>query len=88
VKEILFSDCFCTECNALIGVNRLVAAISSLLILVVAVVTTLIVYLQVGQWAALIWFTAPIGAMSYLKARFGPLRVKTLHALPIAKNSP
>ncbi|MDH3989455.1 MAG: hypothetical protein OEV34_10020 [Gammaproteobacteria bacterium] len=34
------------------------------------------VVLQMGIYAALLWFTFPIGALSYLKARFGPLETK------------
>ncbi len=76
VGNILFADCFCAECEALVGVNRVVTAASSFLITVLAVSTTLLVYFQVGPWAAFVWFTVPVGAMSYLKARFGPLQVK------------
>jgi hypothetical protein len=34
------------------------------------------VFLQMGAYAALLWFTFPVGALSYLKARFGPLETK------------
>lgn len=34
------------------------------------------VFLQLGAYAALLWFTFPVGALSYLKARFGPLETK------------
>jgi len=35
------------------------------------------VVLQMGTYAALLWFTFPIGALSYLKARLGPLETKS-----------
>lgn len=76
VSDILFSNTHCTSGNELVGVHRSVTAAFSFVILVVAVFTTLLVYLKLGKWTALVWFTVPIGAISYLKARFGPLQVK------------
>jgi len=45
-------------------------------IFLVTLVTTLVVLVDLGFYAALIWFSVPVGALSYLKARFGPLEVK------------
>lgn len=78
VKELLFTDYRCAECRELVGVQSIVAAISSFLIFVVASVTTLMVLIQLGLYAALVWFTAPVGALGYLKARFGPLETKSI----------
>lgn len=78
VKELLFTNYRCAECRELVGVNSIVAAISSFVIFVVATVTTLIVLIQLGLYAALFWFTAPVGALGYLRARFGPLETKTI----------
>lgn len=78
VKELLFTDYRCAECRELVGVQSIVAAISSFLIFVVASVTTLVVLIELGLYGALVWFTAPVGALGYLKARFGPLETKTI----------
>lgn len=76
VTELLFGDCRCKTCRRVIGVPRIVSAIASFVIFSVAIVTTLIVLIELDLWAALLWFTLPVGALSYIKARFRPLRVK------------
>lgn len=40
------------------------------LILMVAIATTAMVFLQAGLYAAIVWLPFPVGALSYLKARF------------------
>ncbi len=76
ITELLFGDCRCKSCLRVIGVPRIVSAIASFVIFSVAIVTTLIVFVALDMWAALLWFTLPVGALSYIKARFCPLRVK------------
>lgn len=76
VNKLLFADYRCAECRELVGVHSIIGAVSSLLIFTVATVTTLIVLAQLGLYAALLWFSAPVGALGYLKARFGPLETK------------
>ena len=45
------------------------------------------VFLQMGAYAALLWVTFPVGALNYLKARFGPLEAKVdAHKLSNATN--
>ena len=77
VSEILFADYRCEECRDLVGVRSFIAAVASLIIFIVASLTTLMVLVQLGFYAALVWFSAPVGALCYLKARFGPLESKT-----------
>jgi hypothetical protein len=59
-----------------IDVRRAAAAVVNLLTFVLTVLTTLIVIAQMGNFWGLLWFTVPIGAMAYLKARFCPLDSK------------
>ncbi len=75
-RELLFGDCRCRGCLRVVGVHRIASFIASIVIFAVAVLTTLIVFVQFDLWAALLWFTFPVGALSYLKARFCPLEVK------------
>ena len=46
----------------------------------VTLATTLMVLIQMGLYAALLWFPFPIGALGYLKARFCPLEAKQKRA--------
>lgn len=72
----MFGDCRCPNCRRIVGIHWAAAAFFSVLIFVAAVVTTLMVLVQLGFYAALLWFTLPVGALSYVKARFGPLETK------------
>ncbi len=76
VKELLFGDCRCKSCRQVIGVHRVASVFASFAIFTVAIVTTLIVLIELDLWAALLWFTLPVGALSYVKARFCPLQIK------------
>ena len=53
---------------ASLGFNVLIAAIT--------VVTTAMVLMQSGLYAAILWCPFPIGSLSYIKARFAPLETK------------
>mgnify|MGYP001822723811 CR=1 len=73
IKDLLFGDCRCRKCRSVVGIHRIASVLSSIVIFVVAIVTTLIVFIELDLYAALLWFTLPVGALSYLKARFLPL---------------
>ena len=77
VNDVLFSNCRCVHCKRNVGVHSVVVAFFSLLIFLTSAISTVMVFLQMGVYAALLWFTVPVGALSYLKARFGPLETKT-----------
>jgi len=70
VSGVLFSDYRCPNCRSVIGVSRFAAATVNALILIVTIVTTAMVFLQLGLYAAIVWLPLPIGSLSYLKARF------------------
>ena len=76
VKGLLFGDSRCTNCGSFVGVHRIASMSFSLLIFAVTVPTTIMVLAQQGLYAALLWFSCPIGALSYIKARFCPLEIK------------
>lgn len=48
----------------------------NILIFAVTAVTTTMVLMQSGLYAAILWFTLPIGSLSYIKARYSPLETK------------
>jgi len=77
VNDVLFGNCRCAHCKRTIGVHSVTATFFSLLIFVTTSISTAMVVLQMGTYAALLWFTFPIGALSYLKARLGPLETKS-----------
>ena len=79
VQELLFADCRCGNCHRIVGVRRIWSALASIVIFTVAIVTTLIVLIELDLWAALLWFTLPVGALGYLKARYCPLETKPEH---------
>jgi uncharacterized protein (DUF983 family) len=76
LSEILFSSCQCVKCGALVGVHWAARFGFSVLIFAVTITTTTMVLVQSGLYAAILWFTLPIGALSYIKARFSPLETK------------
>lgn len=78
IKEILFRDCRCPECHSVVGIRRAFAAFFSIVIFLVTVATTFVVLVELGFYGALIWFSVPVGALSYIKARFSPLEVKAV----------
>lgn len=54
-------------------VNRLAAALFTLVMIVVTVGTSVMVLSLFNIYAVILWFAFPIGAIGYLKARFCPL---------------
>ncbi len=82
IKAILFRDTRCPECRRSVGVKSAVTAFFSVVTFLVTAATTFVVLVELGLYGALIWFSVPVGAMSYIKARFGPLEVKAEAGLP------
>ena len=75
-RELILSDARCPACGRTVGPRFLVGALFVLLVSIVTAVTTLIVLAQFGLYAALFWFSFPIGSLGYLKARFAPLAAR------------
>jgi uncharacterized protein (DUF983 family) len=65
----------CSNCRHRVRVNRAASFLFSILIIVVTVATSYMVLSMFGIFAVIIWFAFPIGAISYIKARFCPLTV-------------
>jgi hypothetical protein len=42
----------------------------------VTVLSTIVVSVRYGMYAAILWFSFPVGTLGYLKARFAPLVVR------------
>ncbi len=76
VSEILLSHSQCASCRSVVGVHWLASAIFSIVVTIVTLVTTLMVFLQMDLYAAILWFPFPIGSLSYVKARLCPLEEK------------
>lgn len=76
LSGILLSSCYCTKCGALVGVHRAASVGFNVIIFVVTATTTAMILMQSGIYAAILWFTLPVGSLSYVKARFSPLEVK------------
>jgi hypothetical protein len=70
------SDVLCRVCGKRIGVHWVFRSLFSVLILLAAAGTGLIVYVDQGLYAALLFVSVPIGALGYIKARFAPLVVR------------
>ena len=51
-------------------------------IFAITFVSTVAVLAQFGIYAAILWFSFPIGAIGYLKARFSPLETKHVKPEP------
>ena len=76
VSELLVSDTSCPNCHSTIGVHWLFGGFFYVVIFAVAGISTLLVLARFGVFAAILWFSFPIGAIGYLKARFSPLQRK------------
>ncbi len=60
----------------MVGAHWFFSGVFYVTIFIVASVTTIIVLSQFGVFAALLWFSFPVGAIGFLKARFSPLVTK------------
>lgn len=76
LPELLLSDCHCPACGALVGVHWAAYFGFTIVTFAAASVTTIMVLMQSGLYAALLWFPFPVGSLSYIKARFAPLQAK------------
>jgi len=76
IAGLLFNDVQCVKCHSLIGVHWLASSSFAVLIFVVTAVTTVMVLAQMGLYAALLWFSCPIGALAFLKVWLCPLAAK------------
>ncbi|MDX1508238.1 MAG: hypothetical protein R3358_08155 [Woeseiaceae bacterium] len=76
VREVLFADYVCPSCKRMVGVTGAASFVFAVLIFVTTLVTTFIIFLQFDVYAAILWFSLPIGALSYIKARYCPLQRK------------
>jgi uncharacterized protein (DUF983 family) len=79
LSGILLSSCYCGKCGALVGVHRVASLGFNVIIFVATLATTIMVLMQSGIYAAILWFTLPIGSLSYIKARFSPLETKDIN---------
>jgi hypothetical protein len=66
----LFHQYRCPNCRSLVGIGRLASVSVNVAILLVTIVTTAMVFLQLGLYAAIVWLPFPMGSLSYFKARF------------------
>lgn len=82
VSDLLVSNARCVNCGSTVGVHWLFGSIFYVIIFIVASVTTIMVLAQFGIFAAILWFSFPVGAIGYLKARFSPLERKDAPHLP------
>lgn len=76
IREILFADYVCPNCKRMVGISAAASFVFSALIFVITLLTTFVIFLQFDIYAAILWFSLPIGALSYIKARFCPLQLK------------
>ena len=82
ISGLLLSNVRCPNCQSLVGPHWFFGTSFFLIILVVTLVTTIVMLAQFGIYAAILWFSFPIGAIGYLKARFSPLQVKQVDLGP------
>lgn len=76
VSELLLGAASCPACHKIVGVHWLAAAVANTIIAIVTLASTAAIFVQQGVYAAILWFSVPIGALSYLKARYCPLEIK------------
>ena len=75
-KELIVSDARCPSCGRIVGPQSLVRILVFLVLSVITIATTVMVLAQFGLYAAILWFSFPIGSIGYLKARFAPLTAR------------
>ena len=82
VSELLVSDARCPGCRCVVGPQRLIGALFFIVTATATAASTLVVMTQFGLYAAILWFSFPIGAIGYLRARLSPLRSRRSNPLP------
>lgn len=76
VTELLVSFCRCPNCRTVVGPHWLFNLLFVVVTFVATALSTIAVLAQFGLFAALLWFSFPVGALGHLKAKFSPLEVK------------
>jgi hypothetical protein len=82
VSSLVMADVDCANCKQLIGVHWLFRFLFFIIIFPAAALTGLVVYVDQGLYAALLFVSLPIGAIGYIKARFSPLAVRRQRSMP------
>ncbi len=82
ISELLLSHARCPYCNSLVGPHWFFGTIFFVIIFLVTMASTIAVLALFGIYAAILWFSFPIGAIGYLKARFSPLETKQVKLEP------
>lgn len=73
INSLLFADSACDSCNAVVTVHKFYGVVFGFATLATTAASSIVVLASQGMYAALLLLPLPIGAMSYLKARFCPL---------------
>ena len=79
VSGLIVSVVACPACGEHIGVHWAYRAIFFVVIFAVAVLTTIVVYVDQGLYAAMLMVSVPIGVIGYIKARYCPLVIRRRH---------
>ena len=82
VSELLVSSARCSNCGSTIGVHWFFGTFFYVVIFAATAISTFLVLTRFGVFAAILWFSFPIGAIGYLKARFSPLQRKDPASMP------
>ena len=72
----MFDGTVCEHCDAVVGVHRMAAWLAGCLIAAATVITSLMILINNGFFAAMFWLPFPVGSLSYVKARLSPLQLK------------
>ena len=83
VGELFFSHIVCPNCKSTIGVHWFASTAASIVILIVTLLSSFAVLMQMGFYAAILWFPFPIGSLNYLKVRLFPLETKRSATKPL-----
>ena len=73
VSKVLLSDFYCPACATRIGFHWAIKLAFAAVIVPVTLISTVMVLVQMGLYAAILWAPFPIGSISYIKARLCPL---------------
>ncbi len=82
ISGLLMSNVRCPNCGKMIGPHWFFGMAFFVVIFAITFVSTVAVLAQFGIYAAILWFSFPIGAIGYLKARFSPLEIKHVKPEP------
>lgn len=73
IRELLTGRCRCPSCQLTVGIQPFASFLFSILAIAVTVGTSIGVFMMFGIYAVIVWFMFPVGAISYIKARYCPL---------------